>query len=117
MIDLELNGKKHPIHFGWLELETISESIGNKSPEETANNMPTLASSMKFNRVVLFEGLKGGYRKIGEVCPFQTADEIAEVVESFTQVMPALEYYIKRQAEFFAVEDSKPTKKKQAASH
>lgn len=116
MIKVVLNGTERPVHFGWLELENISNSIESKSPEETANNINSLVQNLRFNRVVLFEGIKAGYRRIGESCPFATAEDVADEIQNFAEALPAIEYYIKRQAEFFNVEDEKPTKKKETVS-
>jgi hypothetical protein len=111
MNEITINGTKHPIHFGWLALENISAFAGHNSPDTTANAMDKLASDMRFNRVVLFEGIAGGYRKIGERCPFADSEALAEEVSNFTEITPAIEIYIKAQAAFYQIEEDTPKKK------
>ena len=111
MNEIVINGKKHPINFGWLALENISAFAGHNSPDTTANEMDKLASNLKFNRVVLFEGIAGGYRKIGEKCPFADSETLADEVSNFAEITPAIEMYLKAQASFYQIEEE-TTKKK-----
>jgi len=114
MIEVLIAERKHPVHFGWLELETISLSIGHKSPDDTANNIVNLVNNLQFTRLVAFEGVKAGYRKIGEACPFKTSEDLVDEVKNITEINPIIEEWVKRQAEFYQIEE--PSKKKEAAN-
>lgn len=76
-------------------------------------NTKTASNSLKFGRACAFAGIKGGYRKIGEKCPFADVDDLADEVKSFTELEPAILGFTKAVEEFFKpAEDVAPVQGK-----
>lgn len=106
MNEIVINGAKHPVFFDWLAIEVISEFVGDNSLDATAKKLNTYVQSLKFTRFVAFEGIKCGYKKIGESCPFNNSDELAEAANNYTELSAVISIYTNRVAEFYATEDA-----------
>lgn len=115
MDKIEIDGKQHPVFFDWLAIENVSEFVGDNSLDSTAKKLNTYVQSLKFTRFVAFEGIKCGYRKIGETCPFNSSDELAEVVKSYSEISPVISIYTKAVSEFYSNEDADQTEDKKKA--
>jgi hypothetical protein len=112
MEQIEINGSKHPVYFDWLAIENVSEFVGDNSLDATAKKLNSYVQSLKFTRFVAFEGIKCGYRKIGEPCPFASSDELAEAVKNYSELGSIVGIYTTAVSEFYASEDSTETDKK-----
>lgn len=116
MNEIQLGEKKHPIAFDWLAFEAIAGSLGYDSPDVIGTDLQKLASQLPFNRVVLFEGLKCGYRKIGEKCPFESSNDVVELIESLLQVAPVLGAFTEGLVKFYGAGEAVESKSKKKAT-
>ena len=105
MNEIVIAGKKHPVCFDWLAIENVSEFVGDNSLDTTTKKLNTYVQSLKFTRFVAFEGIKCGYRKIGEACPFADSDALAEAVKNYAEISPVVSIYTNAVAEFYHSED------------
>jgi len=112
MQEIVINGEKYPVAFDWLAIENVSEFVGDNSLDLTAKNLNTYVTSLKFTRAVAFEGIKCGYRKIGEPCPFADSDALAEKVKAYAEISPVIAMYTEAVGEFYKSEDAPNDKKK-----
>jgi hypothetical protein len=88
--------------------------MGDGSLDSTAKQLNTYVQSLKFTRLVAFEGIKCGYRKIGEACPFTDSDSLAESVTSYSELGAVVTIYTTAVSEFYHTEDETETDKKKA---
>ena len=112
MSEIEINGTKHPVFFDWLAIEKVSEFVGDNNLDATAKKLNTYVQSLKFTRQVAFEGVKCGYRKIGEACPFADSDALAETVTNYSELGAIVGIYTTAVSEFYASEDAVETEDK-----
>ncbi len=103
---------EHPVFFDWLAIEAISESIQERSLDSTVKNINTHANSLRFTRIVAFEGIKCGYKKQGKECPFKTSEELAEKVRGYNELGVIIAEYVSAVSEFYNSEDAEVDNKK-----
>ena len=105
MNEIVIAGQKYPVFFDWLAIERISEFVGDNALDNTAKKLNTYATSLKFTRFVAFEGIKCGFRKMGEPCPFEDSDALAEKVQTYSEIAPVIGFYTSAVGEFYHTED------------
>jgi len=113
MNHIEIGGVQHPLLFNMIAIENVMDEIHVQNFDELSSHisMATVSKSLKFSRVCAFHGIKAGYRKTGETFPFGDIDDLADAIQSFFEVEPALQAFTQAVEEFF-----KPRKKPSAKS-
>jgi hypothetical protein len=103
MNHIEIGGVQHPLLFNMLAIENVMDEINIQNFEELGLHITsaTVSKSLKFSRVCAFHGIKAGYRKKGEKFPFGDIDDLADAIESYFEVEPALLGFTAAVEEFF----------------
>jgi hypothetical protein len=105
---MKIGGNDYPVYFSWLAIENISAAQSHNSLDVTASNLNTLVNTLKFARVVIFEGVKAGCLKEGIECPFKTSEDVANAITKFSDATAIMEEYTKAVADFYTpVEEDK----------
>lgn len=115
MQQIKIGGASHPLYFSMLSIEQVFADlqVDDFAKLGSVINTKTASNSLKFGRACAFAGIKGGYRKIGEKCPFADVDDLADEVKSFTELEPAILGFTKAVEEFFKpAEDVAPVQGK-----
>jgi hypothetical protein len=115
MQQIKIGGASHPLYFSMLAIEQVFADlqVDDFAKLGSVINTKTASNSLKFGRACAFAGIKGGYRKIGEKCPFADVDDLADEVKSFTELEPAILGFTKAVEEFFKpAEDVAPVQGK-----
>lgn len=107
-----IGGNEHPVYFGWLQMEAISNFAKHKSLDTTANDLTNLSGSMEFIREVAFQGVQGGYLKEGKECPFKDSASMVMEAKKFSEIAAAMDIYIKSTMDFYESEEPVDGKKK-----
>lgn len=105
MNELIIKGQKHPVFFDFLAIEKISQSVSDVSLDDTVKKVQSLAGTLKFARDVAFFGIEGGYRQIGEPCPFKSSEHLAESIKKYSEIQSSIGWYTESVAEFYNTED------------
>ena len=61
------------------------------------------AESLKFARICAFYGIKEGYKKQVKKCPYETAEDLGDDVQNFTELTAAMEGFSESVSGFFQV--------------
>ena len=86
--------------FSMNAIEKIMEA--NKMIDFTAlSESQNPAESLKFARICAFYGIKAGYKKQGKKCPYETAEDLGDDVQSFTELTAAMEGFSESVTGFF----------------
>lgn len=105
---MRIGGNDYPIYFSWLAIENISAAQGDTSLDATANQLDKRVNTLKFARVVIFEGVKAGCKKEGIECPFKTSEDVADAITKFAEATEVMEIYTKAVLDFYApIEEDK----------
>ena len=105
---MKVGGNDYPVYFSWIAIENISAAQSHTSLDETANQIGSLVNTLKFARVVIFEGIKAGCLKEGIECPFKSSEDVANAITKFSDATKIMEEYTKAVAEFYApIEEDK----------
>lgn len=115
MQQITIGGVTHPLYFSMLAIEQVFADlqVDDFAKLGSVMNTKTASNSLKFGRACAFAGIQGGYRKIGEKCPFNNVDDLADEVKAFTELEPAILGFTKAVEEFFKpAEDVAPVQGK-----
>lgn len=74
---------------------------------EALQESQDLGQSLKFARECAFYGIASGMKKQGKKSPFHSSEEIAEAVESFEDLQPAIEAFTQSVTGFFQQKEAK----------
>ena len=77
---------------------------------ESLQQTQNVSESMKFARDCAFFGIASGMKKIGKKSPFHSSEEIAEAVDSFEDLQPAIEAFTESVTGFFQKKEAKKNK-------
>jgi hypothetical protein len=101
--EIVINGRKHPIRFSMGAIEAVFTSLEIEDFSQLAAKMnaSAIGKALKSTKAIAFEGIKGGYRGIGEPCPFKSIEDLAEEVAHFNELTPAISLFNEAVAEFF----------------
>ena len=66
-----------------------------------------VSESMKFARDCAFYGIAAGMKKLGKKSPFHSSEEIAETIDSFDDLQPAIEAFTQSVSGFFQKKEAK----------
>lgn len=109
-MNITINGKEHPLFFSMTAIERIMEA--NKMTDFAAlGESQNPAESLKFARICAFYGIKAGYKKEGKKCPYETAEDLGDDVQSFTELTAAMEGFSESVSGFFQVNPAEVTSK------
>jgi hypothetical protein len=101
-MEITINGKTHPLFFSMNAIEKIMEA--NKMTDFAAlGEAQNPAESLKFARICAFYGIKAGYKKQGKKCPYETAEDLGDDVQNFTELTAAMEGFSESVSGFFQV--------------
>lgn len=96
MKDIVIGGTKYPLFFDVEAIEAVCYEFGDDninsiaaSLMNTGGSMKDVGKALRLARVSAYEGIKAGYRKIGENCPFESLDEFSQKVEKVAEIMTA----------------------------
>jgi hypothetical protein len=102
-MELEINGKKYPMFFNMIAIESVMIDSGMQDFSGFGDNTG-LIKTLKFSRDCAFYGMKAGCKKNGRIeFPFKTSEDLGDSIESFEQLAPAVELFNKAVADFFQV--------------
>jgi hypothetical protein len=105
-MEIKLNGKTYPLFFSMLTLESVMKA--NKMMDFSAlESNQDISGSMKFARDCAFFGIAAGLKKEGKKSPFHSSEEIAELVESFEELQPAIQAFSDSVTGFFRQKEAK----------
>jgi len=107
MTEVKIGGAIHPLYFSMLSIEQVLAELKVEDFSELGKVMDSqsVAKSIKFGRVCALAGIQSGYRKLGEKCPFVTSDDLAEAVEHFVELEPAILAFSAAVQQFFKPAD------------
>jgi hypothetical protein len=107
MQQIKIGGDSHPLYFSMLAIEQVFSDLQVDDFAKLGKVMSTktASNSLKFGRACAFAGIQGGYRKIGEKCPFANIDDLADEVKAFNELEPAIIGFTKAVEEFFKPAD------------
>lgn len=107
MQQIKIGGVTHPLYFSMLAIEQVFSDLQVDDFAKLGKVMSTktASNSLKFGRACAFAGIQGGYRKIGEKCPFANIDDLADEVKAFNELEPAIIGFTKAVEEFFKPAD------------
>lgn len=107
MTEVKLGGVTHPLYFSMLAIEQVLAElkIEDFSQLGLVMDSQSVAKSMKFGRVCALAGIQSGYRKAGEKCPFVTSDDLADAVDHFIELEPAILAFSEAVQQFFKPAD------------
>jgi hypothetical protein len=88
------------------QVMSANKMVDFESLQETQN----VSESMKFARDCAFFGIASGLKKIGKKSPFHSSEEIAEAVDSFEDLQPAIEAFTESVTGFFQKKEAKKNK-------
>jgi len=103
MNHIEIGGVQHPLLFNMIAIEQVMDELDIENFEALTTHITSAAisKSLKFSRVCAFYGIKSGYKKTKESCPFLDIDDLADAIESYYEVEPALHGFTLAIEEFF----------------
>ena len=108
-MNITLDGKDYPLFFSMLTIEAVmaeNKMMDFDSLQENQN----VAESMKFARDCAFYGIASGLKKEGKKSPCHSSEEIAEKVESFSDLQPAIDAFTESVSGFFQTKEAKKAK-------
>jgi hypothetical protein len=108
-MEIVINNQSYPLFFSMLTIEQImaaNKMVDFESLQQTQN----VSESMKFARDCAFFGIASGMKKIGKKSPFHSSEEIAEAVDSFEDLQPAIEAFTESVTGFFQKKEAKKNK-------
>jgi hypothetical protein len=108
-MEIVINSQTYPLFFSMLTIEQVmsaNKMVDFESLQETQN----VSESMKFARDCAFFGIASGLKKIGKKSPFHSSEEIAEAVDSFEDLQPAIEAFTESVTGFFQKKEAKKNK-------
>ena len=88
------------------QIMAANKMVDFESLQQTQN----VSESMKFARDCAFFGIASGMKKIGKKSPFHSSEEIAEAVDSFEDLQPAIEAFTESVTGFFQKKEAKKNK-------
>ena len=88
------------------QVMSANKMVDFESLQQTQN----VSESMKFARDCAFFGIASGLKKIGKKSPFHSSEEIAEAVDSFEDLQPAIEAFTESVTGFFQKKEAKKNK-------
>ena len=88
------------------QVMSANKMVDFESLQQTQN----VSESMKFARDCAFFGIASGMKKIGKKSPFHSSEEIAEAVDSFEDLQPAIEAFTESVTGFFQKKEAKKNK-------
>lgn len=92
-----------------LTIEQIM-SANKKVDFNQLQDSENLGDSLKFARDCAFYGIAAGMKKIGKKSPFHSSEEIADSVECFEDLQPAIEAFTESVTGFFQKKEAKKNK-------
>ena len=105
-MEIILNNQTYPLFFSMATIERIM--LANKMTDfAKLAETPNMAESMKLARDCAFFGAQSGCRKNKIDFPYTSSDDIAEVIESFNDLEPALNGFTVAIESFFREKASK----------
>lgn len=108
-MNIKLDGKEYPLFFSMLTIEAVMSA--NKMMDFDALQAEgNVAESMKFARDCAFYGIASGLKREGKKSPFHSSEEIAEKVEAFEDLQPAIDAFTKSVNGFFQPKEAKTKK-------
>jgi hypothetical protein len=108
-MEIVINNQSYPLFFSMLTIEQVmsaNKMVDFESLQQTQN----VSESMKFARDCAFFGIASGMKKIGKKSPFHSSEEIAEAVDSFEDLQPAIEAFTESVTGFFQKKEAKKNK-------
>ena len=108
-MEIVINNQTYPLFFSMLTLEQVmaaNKMVDFDSLQESQN----VSESMKFARDCAFYGIASGMKKIGKKSPFHSSEEIAEAIESFEDLQPAITAFTESVTGFFQQKEAKKNK-------
>lgn len=115
-MELEINNKKYPMFFNMTAIENVMVESQMKDFSELGQ-IQGVMKSLKFSRDVAFYGIKSGCKKQGVEMPFESSEDLGDEIESFEQLAPAVELFMKAVGDFFQVTEPKVKTPKKTTSH
>jgi hypothetical protein len=115
-MELEINNKKYPIFFNMTAIENVMVASEMEDFSAFGKNQGVM-KSLKFTRDVAYYGIKSGCKKQGVEMPFESSEDLGDEIESFEQLAPAVELFMKAVGDFFQVKESKVKTPKKTTSH
>ena len=117
-MEITINDRKYPVHFDCEAIENTcfafgTDDINSIATKLSAENksMTDIGNVIKLARTAAYEGIKGGYRRIGEKAPFADMVEFQELIKNVSEIFPAIGIF----AESFGALFVDTTKKKPVA--
>ena len=90
--------------FNMVAIERVMQGADIQDFDQLAQSGQGLAKTLSFARLCAFYGIKSGYKKIGEKCPYKDAEDLAEDITNLAEVNPALNAFTDAVRAFFAVD-------------
>lgn len=105
-MEITINNQTYPLLFSMLTIEQVMSA--NKMVDfDALQDTQNVAESMKFARDCAFYGIASGLKKVGKKSPFHSSEEIAEAVESFDDLQPAIDAFTQSVTGFFQKKEAK----------
>jgi hypothetical protein len=99
-MEIVINNQTYPLFFSMLTIEQVMSA--NKMVDfDALQESQNVSESMKFARDCAFYGIAAGMKKIGKKSPFHSSEEIAEAVDSFDDLQPAILAFTESVTGFF----------------
>lgn len=105
-MEIIINNQTYPLFFSMLTIEQVMSA--NKMVDfDALQDTQNVSESMKFARDCAFYGIASGLKKVGKKSPFHSSEEIAEAVESFDDLQPAIDAFTQSVTGFFQKKEAK----------
>jgi hypothetical protein len=103
MNHIEIGGVQHPLLFNMIAIEAVMEDLNATDFSQLSEhvNSALISKSLKFTRICAHRGIQAGYRKLKQQNPFEDIDDLADAIQSFYDVEPAMIQFTKSVEEFF----------------
>jgi len=101
-MEITINGISHPLFFSMNAIEKIMED-NKMSDFGSLGDAQNPAENLKFARICAFYGIKAGYKKLGKKCPYETAEDLGDEIQSFNELTPAMEGFTESVNGFFQI--------------
>lgn len=93
---LTIGGKEYPIRFTMAAIQRALKVMNVKPSELAAKAVsPNLEDIMDFTLAVTYAGLVSGHKltNTGKPMPFNSTEELAEAIDSLSELNPAIELF------------------------